>query len=324
MPGDIYRENLCNYDELSEAISTNSGSIFPYRSNTKHTRHLPVDQIEEFTRRRGEEGLEEFTALLVDHYPNIGRSVQMSNTNNGKYSDPIPVEQTGSGLNKPIKRREFLVATGVIGGGLFLTAQGVFGKTTAQDVFPANALGMVIGDSTRCVGCRRCELACSEFNDGKSQPSIARIKVGRNYNFGPSGAQVGLWREEGRFGNHRLIQDSCRQCPHPVPCQMACPYGAIEVIAPVNARVINTDKCQGCRTCQKACPWGMTSFDEEVRKATKCHLCNGDPECVKACPAGALRYVPWDDRTKDIPARFIVPAYIETPADVKATCGQCH
>ena len=105
---------------------------------------------------------------------------------------------------------------------------------------------------------------------------------------------------------------------------MACPYGAIEVIPPVNARVVNEEKCKGCRMCQRACPWGMPSFKEDIEKSTKCHLCNGNPECVQACPTGALRYIPWRNRTKDIPGRFIVPAFIETSEDVKQTCSLCH
>ncbi len=240
-------------------------------------------------------------------------------------------EDGAAGQNIPIwkrgvTRRQFLLGATVGGAGLLLTAatSGVLGKTEGRAVYSPKAKGMVIGDTTRCVGCRRCELACSEFNDGKAQPSLSRIKVGRNYNFGPKGVQLGFWRGAGRFGNHRIIQDTCRQCPHPVPCQMACPYGAIEVSGPVNARVINQEKCRGCRICQRACPWGMTTFNEELKKASKCHLCNGDPECVKACPAGALRYVVWVDRTKDIPGTFVIPAYIETPDDVKKTCVQCH
>ena len=193
-----------------------------------------------------------------------------------------------------------------------------------RNVYVANAQGMVIGNPARCVGCRRCELACTEYNEGKSHPAIARVNVRKNWGFGPRGVQLGYWRGEGRFGNHRVIQDTCRQCAHPVPCQLACPYDAIEVIPPTNARVINQEKCHGCRICQRVCPWGMTTFDEEIKKATKCHLCNGDPECVKACPSGALQYIPWEDRTKDIPARFIVPAYIQTPADVTASCVECH
>ncbi len=249
----------------------------------------------------------------------------MSHENDKNGGTVVSTEEAPSTSKASLTRRGFLTAAGIGGSWVLLcTASGAWAKATASDVYPAKALGMVIGDPTRCVGCRRCELACTEFNEGFAQPSISRIKVARNYNFGPRGVQVGLWRSEGRQGNHRIIQDTCRQCPHPVPCQLACPYGAIEVIPPANARVVNEEKCRGCRTCQRACPWDMTSFKEDIRKSTKCHLCNGDPECVQACPAGALRYVAWTDRTKDIPPRFVVPAYIETPEDVKQTCGQCH
>ena len=245
----------------------------------------------------------------------------MRNRNAYRYRDIVSTDRTTPVLNRPITRREFLVTTGVIGGTLLM---GAGTGAVEREIFPENALGMVIGDPTRCVGCGRCELACSEFNDGKAQPSIARIKVGRNYNFGPMGIQKGLGKGEGIFGNHRIIQDICRQCPHPVPCQLACPYDAIEVVPPLNARVINIDKCQGCRICQQACPWGMISFDEEINKATKCHLCNGDPECVKACPSGALRYLPWKDMTKQIPARFVRTGFVEIPKDVQGKCGNCH
>jgi Fe-S-cluster-containing dehydrogenase component len=225
--------------------------------------------------------------------------------------DEVSTDQSTSTWNKSLKRRGFLKAAGAGGAGVLLgTVTGACSKTAVQEVFAENALGMVIGDPSRCVGCRRCELACSEFNYGKAQPSISGIKVARNYNFGPRGIQLNFRRREGRYGNHRIIQDTCRQCPHPVPCQLSCRYDAIEVIPPANARVINQEKCQGCRICQRACPWGMPSFDEELEKATKCHLCNGDPECVKACPAGSLQYVPWKDRTKDIPVRPVVPADI--------------
>jgi Fe-S-cluster-containing hydrogenase component 2 len=104
----------------------------------------------------------------------------------------------------------------------------------------------------------------------------------------------------------------------------ACPASAIELDSKTNARVINTQKCTGCQTCLKACPWAMTSFDAETKKATKCNLCGGDPQCVKICPAGALSYVPWRDRTKDTPIRQVVAAYVGTPAGVAATCVACH
>jgi len=243
---------------------------------------------------------------------------------------------------RPLTRKQLLKLAGfsglsavgicIVGGSLLdsgaVSAQGTAtpaAKNGERQIYGPNATGLVIGIPTRCVGCRRCELACTEFNEGKAQPSMARIKIARNYSFGPSGPMMGLAKGDGGiFGNQLIIQETCKQCPHPVPCQLACPYGAIEITGPVNARVVNTDKCKGCRTCQQACPWGMTTFNEEIKKASKCHLCAGAPECVKACPAGALQYIPWQDLTKTSPRRFVVPSYIGTTADVKDSCAKCH
>ena len=243
---------------------------------------------------------------------------------------------------KATTRRRFLTTVGVGGAGLYVvgnvmqavpglaqtgvavTAEKEIVAPIKRQLYQVEPEGMVIGDPSRCVGCRRCELACTEFNEGKSQPSMARVQIDRNYNYGDEGAVRGYSREEGRWGNHMIMQETCRQCPHPVPCQTACPYGAIEVIPPAYARVVNQDKCVGCRTCQQACPWGMTFFDEEEKKATKCHLCAGNPECVQACPAGALRYVPWNDLTEAIPETHVVPAYIGVPVGVQESCAKCH
>ncbi len=230
----------------------------------------------------------------------------------------------------PTTRRSFLkLGLGGMGtAGLYLAGctSNQIGKspTPVRAYYVENATGLLAGDPTLCVGCRRCEVACTDYNEGKSQPSLSRIKINRNYNFGPQGAQLGFWRAEGTFGNHRIIQETCKQCPHPVPCMDSCPYGAIEVKPPTNARFVNTDKCTGCRICQRACPWAMTTYDETTKKASKCHLCFGNPECVKACPTGALRYIPWEDRTKVSPPRFVVPASLEVPKDVKDSCVDCH
>ncbi len=194
----------------------------------------------------------------------------------------------------------------------------------APTVYTANAMMVVMHDPSRCVGCRRCEVACTLAHDGKIQPAISRVKVSRNFNFGPEGPRSGFQQEPGLFGNLRLIADTCLQCAHPTPCLLSCPNSAIEVVPPVNARVINADKCVGCQTCTKACPWEMISFDKETKKSVKCDLCSGDPQCVKICPSGALSYVPWRDQSKDTPVKQSVPGYIATPAGVAESCAPCH
>jgi Fe-S-cluster-containing hydrogenase component 2 len=258
----------------------------------------------------------------------------------GEMNKDASTDEVTELIRKHISRRKFLIGTGAFGLGvasLCIFGCGGSGNGTSsapRQVFVANSLGMVVAEPTLCVGCRRCEAACVGFNEGSAgstivQPSIAKVKVNRNINFGVSGVTTdGFQRGDGDYGNFRTVQDTCRQCPHPVPCQLACPHDAIEVIAPVNARVVNVDKCAGCGICVAACPWAMTSLtgpvNAKLTKATKCTLCNGNPECVQACPSGALKYLAWSDRTKDVPPRQVVPSSIKLAPGVAETCTKCH
>ena len=126
---------------------------------------------------------------------------------------------------------------------------------------------------------------------------------------------------QGVWGNGVVVQETCRQCAHPVPCANACPQGAIRVDPKTGARKVDTKLCIGCHLCEKACPWGMMSFDVEEKKASKCFLCDGDPKCVKACPAAAIRYIPWIDRTEDRPRRTTHGYYAQ---ENNAQCSICH
>ena len=229
------------------------------------------------------------------------------------------------GLAKPTTRRGFLKLGAAAGVSLAMVsafsgmvkAAGFSGSPGL--LIMTNAKGMILADPTRCVGCRRCEIACTVFNDGKSQASISRVKVGRNLNFGPKGASAGFWRGEGEFGNFRMIQETCKQCPHPVPCATACPQDAIQADPVTGARVVDASKCIGCGLCTGACPWQMIGVDSDTKKATKCFLCG---ECVSACPTGALSMVPWADETTGSPPR--VAAMKITAATAATDCAPCH
>ncbi len=225
------------------------------------------------------------------------------------------------GLDQSISRRQFLRLGGVTIVGISALAPMLARGATKPLIIMDQAEGLVIADPTRCVGCRRCELACTEFNDGKAHPSISRIKVNRNLNFGPKRVYSGH-NGRGNWGNGLIIQDLCKQCPHPVPCANACPNDAIVVKPPTNARVVDANKCIGCKMCQRACPWEMLSFDPDTNKATKCFLCDGKPKCVEACPASALAYVAWRDLTDKIPPR-VAPTAVVPPAKA-AACSECH
>jgi Fe-S-cluster-containing dehydrogenase component len=212
-------------------------------------------------------------------------------------------------------------------GGISIVAASALAPVLARSaamplIIMEKAHGIVIADPAVCVGCGRCELACTEFNDGKAAPTLSRIKVDRNANFGP-GAPLLAWREgRGLWGNGLIVQDLCKQCPHPVPCADICPEGAIVAAPLTGTRMVNVTRCTGCKICLKACPWEMISFDPDTRKATKCHLCNGKPKCVEACPAASLSYVPWRDLTGKIPPRVSLTA--RPQGDRAASCFECH
>jgi Fe-S-cluster-containing dehydrogenase component len=250
-------------------------------------------------------------------------------------SELTTLEQIKEFVHQTITRRDFNKVMGVAGLGAVAFQFGCDSETkdeTPRQVYVANAKGMIVADSVYCVGCRRCETACTGHNLGKAQPAVSNVKVGRNMLYGVNGVSSGL-RVDGIYGNFRMTQDTCRQCPHPIPCALACPNGAIEVTGALNARVVNEDKCVGCGICVQACPWEMLALDGPANvagtKSHKCTLCFDSlatgqerPNCVEACPAGALKFVPWDDRTDQVPPRQVASGVLA--ADVKDTCKQCH
>lgn len=222
-----------------------------------------------------------------------------------------------------LSRRGFIKVSSVAALGLatLSTSEALATMKASPLVIMEKSAGMIVGDPSLCVCCQRCELACTEFNDGKADPKLTRIKISRNAIFGPDGGTEN--HTKGIYGSSSLvIQDTCKQCPHPVPCATACPHNAIIAQPGTGTRIVDKEKCVGCRTCQRACPWGVMTFNEEQGKADKCFLCNGAPKCVEACPASALRYVPWSDRTRAAVTRgsFL----ISIPPDRQEACRACH
>ncbi|MEN6460540.1 MAG: 4Fe-4S dicluster domain-containing protein [Syntrophomonas sp.] len=123
----------------------------------------------------------------------------------------------------------------------------------------------------KCTGCRTCELTCSFFHTGESNPMRSRITV---INFDKVGFAAPI---------------VCQQCSS-AACMAVCPVGAITKDAATGAMTVDDAKCLRCKMCTIACPFGATLYDYQSDIVAKCDLCGGDPECVKLCPSGAISY----------------------------------
>lgn len=142
-----------------------------------------------------------------------------------------------------------------------------------------NTNGALVFEQEKCVGCRRCEYACSFKEINEHLPREPRIN---NYPF----------RKSAQF-----ISVTCMQCREPV-CMEVCPVGAISRNEKGITNV-NPQKCIGCKMCIMTCPFGGVLYAPTIGRTVKCDLCGGDPECAKACPTKALRYMPPQDLTME-------------------------
>jgi len=85
----------------------------------------------------------------------------------------------------------------------------------------------------------------------------------------------------------------CQQCED-AACMNVCPAKAIYLEESTGAKIIDQNKCIGCKMCMIACPFGAVTLDPLSNKVSKCDLCVGDPACAKFCATGAIRYLPAD------------------------------
>ena len=200
---------------------------------------------------------------------------------------------------KKYSRRDFLTV-----GGSAVAAQALIATTgcatrsgLATDASPAPAAESypesemyLLYDSKHCAGCYGCMLACSLVHEGETNLSLSRIQVHRavlkKY---PFDIEINV----------------CRQCPEPL-CVKNCPTGACHVSAENgNIRMIDAEKCIGCRTCIESCPYipHRPIWNPVTETAMKCDMCtdttyynkkggvDGAQACVEACVANALKVV---------------------------------
>ncbi len=181
-------------------------------------------------------------------------------------------------------------------------------------------------DTTVCIGCKACEVACKQWNQ---LPADGFEWTGNSYdNTGELSATS--WRHvkfieqlagAGDPGRWLMMSDVCKHCVD-APCQQACPTGAI-IHNEFDNIYIQPDICNGCAYCIAACPFGVitrSTFDGHAHKCTLCFDRQADgmvPACAKACPTASIQFGPVEElrerarkRVEVLHERGVTDAYL--------------
>jgi formate dehydrogenase iron-sulfur subunit len=158
-------------------------------------------------------------------------------------------------------------------------------------------------DTTTCIGCKACEVACVEWND----MPFSATTFDNTYQTMPE-TRWNFWNLI-KFNEHQkedgtiqwlMRKDQCMHCADP-GCLRACPAdGAI--VQYTNGIVdFQQENCIGCEFCASGCPFNIPKFNPSTKKVYKCTLCSDrvgqglEPACIKACPTGCLKFGSKDD-----------------------------
>jgi formate dehydrogenase iron-sulfur subunit len=187
-------------------------------------------------------------------------------------------------------------------------------------------------DTSVCIGCKACEVACKEWNQippsmqgftGDSYDNtidlgadtwrhVAFIEQRKPLEADGDGslvqvaareqlaAETGLQTYQDGDGMRWLMaSDVCKHCTH-AACLEVCPTGAL-FRTEFGTVVVQEDVCNGCGYCVPACPFGVLDKREDDGRVWKCTLCydrlkdDKEPACAQACPTNSIQFGELDE-----------------------------
>ena len=186
-------------------------------------------------------------------------------------------------------RRGFIKTTLVAG-----TAALAGDQLCAQEVRKPEEFVGILVDTTRCIGCRACEVACGEEHD-LLVPDVVNDGALEKHRETSDKQWMVVNKHETEKGDV-FVKKQCMHC-YQAACATACPTEAMNqtMKGPV---IWDGDKCIGCRYCMTSCPFDMPKFEYDSwnPKIQKCTMCferleaGQKPACVMACPTDALMF----------------------------------
>jgi Fe-S-cluster-containing dehydrogenase component len=197
-------------------------------------------------------------------------------------------------------RRDALIKSTAIFSSLLLAGEG----HTSSEPKSNNSQMSVLVDTTKCIGCRKCEWGCNLQNHNSSQPeeTYEDKTVFQTRRF-PAAKQFTVVNEfpgDGADVDQKpvYIKSQCMHCVDPA-CASSCIVSALKKDEE-GAVTYDADKCMGCRYCMVACPFQANAYEYDnalTPKVRKCNFClerfqadNTPPACVEACPMQCLTF----------------------------------
>jgi tetrathionate reductase subunit B len=148
-------------------------------------------------------------------------------------------------------------------------------------------------DVGKCSGCYSCQLVCKDEHCGNDWTPYARPQPETGHFWGKLNEYV-----RGKIPQVKIsyVFMPCQHCAN-APCIKACPLEDTLYRRDDGLVIIDPKKCDGCKKCVSACPYGAIYFNNEINIAQKCtgcaHLLDRgwkEPRCVDVCAHGAIRF----------------------------------
>jgi formate dehydrogenase iron-sulfur subunit len=183
-------------------------------------------------------------------------------------------------------------------------------------------------DTSVCIGCKACEVACKEWNvipedgldwTGESYDNTGELSANtwRHVTFIEQEKPLKLGDESPEPLRWLMESDVCKHCTH-AGCLDVCPTGSL-FRTEFGTVVVQEDICNGCGYCVPACPFGVLDKrhlpkrpedaplslpllgKKEDGRIWKCTLCydrlkgGHEPACAKACPTDSIQFGDLDE-----------------------------